>query len=462
LKIVQTRLPWQLGLFLVWLLSLIALYAILGRALDWPEAPSGAFILFTSLVLLAIAAAPVLLYSRYLRRRVRQLRQSALHIGQHDFQRIPVAERNQELAGMAEALNEVAARYDRTIHLLTEERNRFDTILRSMAEGVAVIEPGQKIVFCNEAFCQAIGLRAVPCAGRLLVEVTRQAGLLQLVQQALEGNRKVTGEMETTAVPLRTYAMTAAPVITGAATGVVLVLHDITELRKLERMRRDFVANVSHEFKTPLTAIQGFAETLLSGALDDRQNSTRFLKIIRDHAVRLSRVTNDLLKLSSIEAGKLELAVQPVVLAQLVASCVETVRLKATGKRLALAAECDNHVEISADISRLREALLNLLDNAIQYTPPGGQVTVRVTQAEQQARIAVSDTGIGIPKLDQQRIFERFYRVDDARSREVGGTGLGLSITKHLVEAHGGRIEVESEPGAGSTFTIILPSPSPD
>jgi two-component system phosphate regulon sensor histidine kinase PhoR len=236
------------------------------------------------------------------------------------------------------------------------------------------------------------------------------------------------------------------------------VLHDISELRRLERVRRDFVANVSHEFKTPLTAIQGFAETLLGGALDDAAHRRHFVEIIREHSTRLARLTDDLLKLSSIEAGKLELEFAPVNVAALVESCAETTRMKAEHKQLALTIECsDESLRVRGDARRLAEVLQNILDNAVQYTPPGGSITVCASVEGRSARIAVTDTGIGIPHDEQQRIFERFYRVDAARSREAGGTGLGLSIAKHLAEAHGGRIEVQSEVGRGSTFSILLP-----
>lgn len=392
-------------------------------------------------------------------RRIREIKEFSLRMARGKFEPMAVAQREDELAEAAHALNDLGARYDETIHLLTEERNRSEAILRSMVEGVAVIEPGQKIAFCNEAFCQALGLVGVPCAGRLLVEVTRQSGLLELVQQALVSGQKVSGETEISTAPPKTFAVTAAPALTGAPSAVVLVLHDVSDLRKLERMRRDFVANVSHEFKTPLTAIQGFAETLLEGALEDLQNSRRFLGIIRDHAVRLGRMTNDLLKLSLIEAGKMDLQIRPVALADVIESCLETVRKRANEKQLTLLAECPSELpEVQGDAAQLREVLQNLLDNALQYTPPGGTITIRATAKNGQVLIQVSDTGTGIPPAEQGKIFERFYRVDDARSREVGGTGLGLSIAKHLVEAHGGRIEVESEMGRGSTFSVLLPA----
>jgi two-component system, OmpR family, phosphate regulon sensor histidine kinase PhoR len=462
---VRPRLIWKLApLFLVlWILFLVILDHGIGRLAQQPSPATAIFPLRLTLwigsaiVLLAVAI-PLLFHSYQENARIRRLREFASRMTERDFQPLPKDLQQDELAELGRALNEVAAAYDRAIRLLTQERNRSDTILRSMVEGVAVIEPEQKIAFANDAFCQALGLRGLPCAGLLLVEVTRQSGLLEIVQQTMATRQRYSGELEMNTDPPRTFSVTAAPVATANTTGVVLVLHDISDLRKLERMRRDFVANISHEFKTPLTAIQGFAETLLEGALEDKQNSRRFLEIIRDHAMRLGRLTSDLLRLSLIEAGRMDLVRKPVSVADLIGASVETVRLKAEKKQIALSTECASGLTIQADAGRLREALLNLLDNALQYTAEGGQIQVRARAVDSTVVLAVADNGIGIPVADQQRIFERFYRVDDARSREVGGTGLGLSITKHLVEAHGGRIELESEVGRGSTFSIILPS----
>jgi two-component system phosphate regulon sensor histidine kinase PhoR len=233
-----------------------------------------------------------------------------------------------------------------------------------------------------------------------------------------------------------------------------VVLHDITELRRLERVRRDFVANVSHEFRTPLTAIQGFAETLLAGAIDDAQNRVRFLEIILEHARRLARLTEDLLRLSQMDSDRLELEIDEVSVSQIVDSCLATAQHRALENGLKLAA---NLPSIAGDRRRLAEVLQNLLDNARQYTLPGGEIVLSAEAHELEVVFTVSDTGIGIPRADQSRIFERFYRVDAARSREAGGTGLGLAIAKHLIEAQGGRIWVESEIGKGSHFHFSVP-----
>ena len=281
----------------------------------------------------------------------------------------------------------------------------------------------------------------------------------------LAGEPRVESEISTGTLRQHFFAATVASVRAGDTSGAVIVLHDITELRKLERIRRDFVANVSHEFRTPLTAIQGFAETLIAGALDDPQNRGRFLNIILEHARRLARLTEDLLKLSQMDADRLEIEINPVKVSQLVESCYETARHRAAEKELLLTLApglSQNLPDVAGDARRLQEVLQNLLDNAIQYTLPGGKIVLSAELKNDGVVFTVSDTGIGIPTADQPRIFERFYRVDAARSREAGGTGLGLAIAKHLIEVHGGRIWVESEVGVGSRFHFSVPLFDPE
>jgi two-component system phosphate regulon sensor histidine kinase PhoR len=275
---------------------------------------------------------------------------------------------------------------------------------------------------------------------------------------ALSGQEQVTSEIVIGTVRPRSFAVTAAPVQPPSHKGAVLVLHEITDLRRLERVRQDFVANVSHEFRTPLTAIQGFAETLLAGALDDPTNRRRFVEIIREHAARLARLTEDLLKLSRIEAGQLKLDFHPVSVTQLIDSCVETAQLKAVPRQLNLNIQVPQELpRVRGDANSLQEVLQNLLDNALQYTPAGGTIDVSALSSDGHVIVTVADNGIGIPQAEQERIFERFYRVDAARSREAGGTGLGLSIARHIMDAHGGKLWVESAVGEGSRFHFSIP-----
>jgi len=412
-----------------------------------------------SLLIVLLAGGASLLVSRSFSRRVEQLKEFTRGVAAGDFRALEMPRRGDELDELGRALNQTAAQLEQNIRSLAEERNRSAAILRSMAEGVGVVGAEERILFCNDAFAHILGLDRAACEGRPLVEIVRQPDLLVAVKQVLAGQEKVSSEVSIGTLRPRSFAVTAASVRGESSAGAVLVLHDISELRRLERVRQDFVANVSHEFRTPLTAIQGFAETLLDGALEDRENRQRFVGIIRDHARRLARLTDDLLRLSQIEAGKLELELKPVSVSALIQLCVETTRLQAQQKQLTLAVNCpDNLLNARGDARRLREVLQNLLDNAVQYTPPGGRIEIRAATEDGQVVLSVADTGIGIPQAEQERIFERFYRLDVARSREAGGTGLGLAIAKHIVEAHGGRIWVESEVGKGSCFRFRVPA----
>ena len=417
----------------------------------------------SSFVILLISGAASLLVSRRFADRVDRLQEFSRRVAQGDFRPLLADPAGDALDKLAVSLSETAARLDLTIRTLKEERNLSAAILGSMVEGVAVVDATNRVVFSNPGFAEILGLDVPPRIGSALVESVRQTELIEAVRNVLSGEPAVHAEIVTGTVRQRFFAATATAVRGGEKSGAVLVLHDITDLRKLERVRRDFVANVTHEFKTPLTAIQGFAETLLAGAIDDPQNRIRFLEIILEHSRRLARLTDDLLKLSKMDADRLELEIRRLSVSQFVESCIETTQRPAAEKDLRISVNLAQRLpDIAADRRRLSEVLQNLLDNAMQYTPAGGQIMVSASANGAEVTFTVSDTGIGIPRADQSRIFERFYRVDVARSREVGGTGLGLSIAKHLVEVHGGRIWVESEVGQGSQFHFTVPLFDPE
>jgi two-component system, OmpR family, phosphate regulon sensor histidine kinase PhoR len=471
---VRAKLFWKLSL--TYLLLLLVVLAAMD--LYATRAPHG-HLVAAALIMVILGSVATLLVSRGFSDRVERLKNFAGRVAGGDFRPLESDDTEDELADLARALNETAVRLQGNIRTLTDERNRSGAILRSMVEGVAVIDVKERVIFCNQAFAEILSIDAAASEGRPILEVVRQADLVSLARRALQSGEHMHGDLVIGTVAPRNFDVTAAPVsaldtqaagqIAGSGSapntqrqevqrGAVIVLHDISELRRLERVRQDFVANVSHEFKTPLTAIQGFAETLLGGALEDEKNNRRFLEIIRDHAVRLGRLTDDLLKLARIEAGKLELEFHPVALADIIESCATTSQLKATQRNITLQVDSPfNLPQVQGDASLLREVLQNLLDNAVQYTPQGGKVTLSATTQDSEAVVTVADTGIGIPLADKERIFERFYRVDAARSREVGGTGLGLSIAKHIVEAHGGRIWVDSAVGQGSQFHFAIP-----
>jgi two-component system, OmpR family, phosphate regulon sensor histidine kinase PhoR len=489
---VRARLFWKLGLTYLALLlgALIAVYVYASHISEFHYARATAPRSVESLarvrqnlleVLLALFLLGVVLsfvYFRSFASRIDRLKGFSQRLAQGDFHPLPGDRSRDELSDLAAALNETAGSMERTIRSLSGERNRSNTILRSMVEGVAVVDAQERVVFSNRAFSEILSLDTSAIEGRPAIEVVRNSDLIGIIRAALRGEEGLRSDIAMGFVQPKSFSVTATPVpslepVAAVAvhpnspadfaaahrvSGAVLVLHDVTELRRLERVRQDFVANVSHEFKTPLTAIQGFAETLLSGALDDPANNRRFLEIIRDHATRLARLTDDLLKLARIEAGKLEYQFSPVGLLELIEGCAETALLKATRKQIALETDVPPDLPpVRGDASLLREVLQNLLDNAVQYTSEGGSIRVSVHPGPRDAVIAVADTGIGIPLADQERIFERFYRVDAARSREAGGTGLGLSIAKHIVEVHGGRLRVESEVGVGSKFSFSVP-----
>jgi len=411
-----------------------------------------------SLVILLLAGGISLLVSRGFTGRVERLNEFSRRVAEGDFRPMPSDGSGDALQALCTSLNQTAARLDRTIRTLTEERNLSSAILGSMVEGVAVISGAERLLFANPGFAEILDLDTPPESGKSLVEIVRQTELIEAVRQVLRGEPRVEAEIVTGTLRQHFFAATVAAVHAGETTGAVVVLHDVSDLRKLERVRRDFVANVSHEFKTPLTAIQGFAETLLAGAANDPHNRDRFLQIILEHSRRLARLTDDLLKLSQMDADRLELDIRGVEVAQLVEGCVETSQPRAAEKSLQLSVELPESIpNVAGDRRRLNEVLQNLLDNAIQYTLPGGRIHVSALIVDDDVVFTVSDTGIGIPKADQPRIFERFYRVDVARSREAGGTGLGLAIAKHLVEVHGGRLWVDSEINQGSQFHFSIP-----
>ena len=438
----------------------------LALPLEGVEEPLGRFrinLWVGSLLIFLIAGAVGLLMSRTYTDRVERLREFSRRVAEGDFRPLPPDGTGDTLEALGASLNQTASRLDRTIRTLTEERNLSAAILGSMVEGVAVVNGAERLVFANPGFASILGLDVPPVAGSPLLEVVRQTELIEAVRRVLAGEPRVEAEIATGTLRQHFFAATVASVRAGETSGAVIVLHDITELRKLERVRRDFIANVSHEFRTPLTAIQGFAETLIAGALDDPQNRGRFLNIILEHARRLARLTEDLLKLSQMDADRLELEIRPVKVAQLVESCYETARHRAAEKELNLTLDVSESLpDVAGDARRLQEVLQNLLDNAIQYTLPNGKIVLTADLRNDEVIFTVSDTGIGIPTADQPRIFERFYRVDAARSREAGGTGLGLAIAKHLIEVQGGRIWVESEIGVGSKFHFSVPVFDPE
>ena len=361
---------------------------------------------------------------------------------------------------LARALEDLAERIQQRVHRLESENNRLEVILESITEAILVVDRDGRVVLANKALANLFGLDP-PLEGLLTAEVVRYSTIQGALAGCLAEGRRREMEVELTGAPERHLDMQVAPVFEGnECIGAVAVLYDITRLRELERMRRDFVANVSHELRTPLTAIKGYAEILSDSALDDRETARRFTGIIENHADRLTHLLGDLLDLSRLESDQLEVELIPCELKPLVDTAVGSVSQAAAQKQIAIHCDVPPSVQVICDPKLIEQALINLLDNAVKYTPAGGKVRVGTRPVEDTDRLAiyVEDTGVGIPSEDLGRIFERFYRVDKGRSRDLGGTGLGLSIVRHIAEVHGEQVSVQSKLGAGTTFSFELQS----
>ena len=366
-----------------------------------------------------------------------------------------IAEVNQ----LGQALNALAQSVEHHLTALRAERNRATAIIESMAEGVVALDAQGRVLLMNASAGSFVGTNAEQARGKPLMDVFRHHELDELIRQVRSDQRPAIREWTVFQPTERIHRAHVIPCETSQPTGpsIVVVIQDLTELRDYEQLRRRFVANVSHELKTPLTAIRGLTEALLDGALEDAANNRRFLGLVDEEARRLSRLIDDLLELSRIETHEAVLKLESVDLKALVQALLPAFEPELISRRLTLTTRIDDRARLSADPDRLRQVFINLIDNAIKYNREGGEVTISAKLEDSVLRVTVADTGIGIPTEDLPRIFERFYRADKARSRESGGTGLGLSIVKHIVESHDGQVHVESEPGRGSIFSITLP-----
>jgi two-component system phosphate regulon sensor histidine kinase PhoR len=376
-----------------------------------------------------------------------------------------------ELGRLADALNRAAKDLARTITELRAERDLLSGILDGMGEGVLLVGRDQRILLANQAL-RGMALIGDDAVGGLVLEAIRNAALKEALDAARDRGEPVASEIELGRVPPRRLLVRASrlPAQDGSAKarGVIAVFHDVTDLRRLETIRTDFVANVSHELRTPVTAISTAAETLLGGALDDPEDAAEFVGVIDRHALRLRNLVDDLLDLSKLEAKGYRLAIIDLDLGSVVAHTAALLEEPARKRRMSVRIEPMADLKIHADRRAVEQVVMNLLENAIKYAGEGAHITLRAAARGDHVELAVADDGVGIPAAHLGRLFERFYRVDAGRSRELGGTGLGLSIVKHLVELMGGTIRVESEPGRGACFTIrfqpagaSIPMPAP-
>jgi two-component system phosphate regulon sensor histidine kinase PhoR len=423
-----------------------------------------------------IALWPVLIISRRLSKRLETLAEfsSAVAAGREAPRLAP--EGSDLISRLEENMVAMASGLSSQLETARQEKGKLEVTLSGMVEGVLVIDRSGMIQLSNQRAERLFGMNR-PLVGHPLIEVSRDPDLQELLRAALRGDvgAALVREIMIEQTDRQTLRVTVSPIPEpgGVPRQFILVFHDITELKKLETTRRDFVANVSHELRTPLTAIRGYAETLLNGAIDDPGLARKFVGVIERHSERLGRLTDDLLTLSDLELGRTALQRTPMALGPAVDGAIDVVREKAEQGKVSIVRDLpDDLPPLRGDADRIEQVLVNLLDNAVKYTPAGGKVTIAARvidelpngQLSADARpaawveVRVADTGIGIPSHDLPRLTERFYRVDKARSRELGGTGLGLAIVKHIVQAHGGALRIDSEAGRGTSVCVYLPA----
>ncbi len=419
---------------------------------------SGLFYFLTGLIL---SSTLFLLLSRFSKRKsqITQLARATGRYTRGDLAEKILLEADDEFKVLADAINQMASSLRDKISEAEGERAKVSAILNNMAEGVIACDRAKRILIMNPSAESIFGIRSKSVLGKSLLEATRNPAIDQMIDSAINQKTIITDELELhypVRRMLRLNAVGISPAEDSHSVVAILVVYDVTEVRKLESMRSDFVANVSHELKTPLTSIKGFIETLSAGAIEDSERAKSFLQMMEEDSERLTRLIGDLLELSKIESKKISLKPETLDLRKEVDQVLVGFKTALEEKQISIENKINSSV--SADRDRLKQILINLTENAIKFNKPQGRISFTSTTAGDQVRLEISDTGIGIPKDMIPRVFERFFRIDQARSRDSGGTGLGLAIVKHLVEAHGGQIGCESQPGKGSTFFLTLPS----
>ena len=391
-------------------------------------------------------------------RPINRMIQVSRRFSEGDFSRRILQSQKDEIGELGNTLNKMAQDIEDRIREVKTQNQKLAAIFNSMIEGVIVLDKEKRIMSINSTIEKMFGVSKKDAEDRPFLEAIRNNDISDVIGDVLKKGEPVSAELTLKYPVNKISEVSATPIFDNKkVTGCLVVIHDITEIRKLETMRSDFVANVSHELKTPLTSIKGFIETLLEGALDDKENSRSFLVIIQEHAKRLNDLVNDLLSLAHLESKEITLEKNDVHLRELVEGVVLGFRSQLRKKGIEIKDELPSGLSIRADKNRIEQVFTNLIDNAIKFNKEKGFIRIYSQDADNKIKIAVEDSGSGIPEKDMSRIFERFYRVDKARSRELGGTGLGLSIVKHIVELHGGSTGAESAEGVGSKFWLALP-----
>jgi two-component system phosphate regulon sensor histidine kinase PhoR len=419
-------------------------------------------IVFGGLIIAILSSLVTLYISRKITNPIEQMKKGAERFAKGELNLRLATPVSAELAGLADAMNQMAGQLEERIKTIISQRNEYEAVLSSMEEGVIAVNSDERLLSINQAALDILKIGSEKSKGRTIQETLRNPGFLEFVSSSLSGKDMEDRDFEIlednhkTTINIRSAPLKDAK---NHHIGSLLVLNDVTKVRHLENVRQDFVANVSHELKTPLTAIKGFVETLHENLPDPSDDIEKFFEIIMRQADRLNSIIQDLLMLSRLEQfdNKEQIKIEKRVLKHLIENAMHVVQLKAEEKNISFDITSDPDIGIQVDSSIYEQALINLLDNAVAYSPENETVHIQVETVEQELRIHVIDHGPGISQKHHSRLFERFYRVDKSRSRTLGGTGLGLAIVKHIVKAHGGRVSVQSELGKGSTFTIHHP-----
>ena len=414
-------------------------------------------------LVIALIATPISLFmSRRISRPLLAMKEHAQRFAAGDLRSRIHVSGPRDIENLAEVLNTMAAQLDQRIRTITTQRNEQEAILASMVEGVIAVDSDERIISLNQAAARFLGVGIGEAQGRSVQEVFRHSQIQEFVQRALKGVETVESDIVLDKPEEERYLQAVGTVLRDphdATIGAVIVLNDVTRLRRLETMRRDFVANVSHELRTPITSIKGFVETLLTGAMKDPGDTERFLGIIAKQADRLNAIIEDLLSLSRIEqdSEKHGIVLKETGLRPLLEAAIQNCNTQASKKNIHIDLDCDASLQVPLNPPLIEQAVVNLVDNAIKYSDDNTRIRVAADHADHQVVLSVTDQGRGIDEEHLPRLFERFYRVDKARSRQMGGTGLGLAIVKHIAQAHGGKVGVQSAPGKGTTFRIHLP-----
>jgi two-component system phosphate regulon sensor histidine kinase PhoR len=415
-------------------------------------------------IIIAILAAAISLgISRRITQPLEEMKKGADHFARGELGWRLEVPNTREMGTLAEAMNKMAEELDHRIRTLMQQRNEQQAVLSSMVEGVLAVDMDERIISMNEAGAKLLAVSPETIHGRSIQEVVRNTELQEFVSRALASPQPVEGDITIREGSIDRFLQAHGTILHDArdrGMGAVIVLNDVTRLRKLETVRKDFVANVSHELKTPITSIKGFVETLLEGAMKDPEDAERFLQIIARQTDRLNAIIEDILILSRIEdqTEKDKIDFTECKIFDVLQSAVQVCELQARAKHTTVDIDCGKDLTVRMNAPLMEQAIVNLVDNAIKYSGEGKNVFVQASRIDDEIQILVSDKGCGIESQYLGRIFERFYRVDKARSRKLGGTGLGLAIVKHIVLVHGGSIDVRSISGQGTTFTIHLPA----